>query len=107
MKVLEERKTTHGDYEDVAHTSQKFKRMFRDTLNWEWMDSEQTEALEMISMKLARILCGNPSEKDHWEDIAGYAMLVYNSLEKAEEDSEDEVDRIFRIKLKFKDKGAA
>jgi len=32
-------------------------------------------ALEMISLKLARIICGDPNFADHWDDIAGYAEL--------------------------------
>lgn len=42
------------------------------------------EALEMIATKEARILAGNASEKEHWRDIAGYAMLVVNEIDRAE-----------------------
>ena len=29
----------------------------------------------MILLKIARIICGDPTYADHWDDIAGYAML--------------------------------
>jgi hypothetical protein len=40
------------------------------------------ESLDMISNKIARIVNGNPSEPDHWIDIAGYATLIANRLIK-------------------------
>ena len=30
----------------------------------------------MIAHKIGRILAGNPDFKDHWDDIAGYAVLI-------------------------------
>jgi hypothetical protein len=33
------------------------------------------EALDMIALKLSRILSGQANFKDHWDDIAGYAKL--------------------------------
>jgi hypothetical protein len=41
---------------------------------------QQREAIDMIMVKLSRILCGDPNHKDHWDDIAGYAMLVSRDL---------------------------
>jgi len=35
----------------------------------------QGEAIHMICVKLARIVCGDPNHADHWDDIAGYARL--------------------------------
>lgn len=40
------------------------------------------EALEMIAHKIARICNGDPNYADNWVDIAGYATLVANRLEK-------------------------
>ena len=39
-----------------------------------WMGSAQIVALDEIAIKLARIVCGDPSYPDHWDDIAGYAL---------------------------------
>lgn len=38
------------------------------------------EALDMIASKLSRVICGDPDTADHWADIGGYAMLVYEDL---------------------------
>jgi hypothetical protein len=44
------------------------------------LDADQIEALEMICHKIARVLNGDPNHHDHWHDIAGYATLVANRL---------------------------
>ena len=36
---------------------------------------EQQEALDAIAVKMARICCGDQNYPDHWDDIAGYALL--------------------------------
>jgi hypothetical protein len=54
----------------------------RQSSGWDHLGNEHAEALEMIAMKIARILSGNPNFADHWEDIEGYARLVSNELER-------------------------
>jgi hypothetical protein len=44
------------------------------------LDDDQSEALEMIAHKIARILNGDPNYVDSWLDIAGYATLVAERL---------------------------
>lgn len=34
----------------------------------------------MIALKIARILCGDPTFKDSWQDIAGYVTLILGDL---------------------------
>lgn len=69
--ILVEREKTHGKYADQAYTSQTLKGVVR----CKTLRSGQQEALEMICVKISRILHGNPLNKDHWDDIAGYAKL--------------------------------
>lgn len=78
-KILEERKGTHGDFEKVSNVAQAMKESlsFNNNLN-----RYERESAEMICTKLARIVCGNADEIDHWSDIAGYATLVVRELEK-------------------------
>lgn len=80
--ILENRSGTHGDFESVSCVAQEIKDAMRDGCNWatDAMSVIHYEALDMIASKMARILCGNPNEQDHWLDIAGYAMLVANKL---------------------------
>ena len=74
--ILREREKTHGDFAQVAATAQAIKGVFFTTPNWPKMTSAQAEGLEQIALKLARILCGNPAEPDHYADIMGYAQLI-------------------------------
>ncbi|MBE9472959.1 MAG: hypothetical protein IMY75_12755, partial [Chloroflexi bacterium] len=50
------------------------------TGNWEDLDADMKEALEMIQHKIARILNGDPRYADNWLDIAGYARLVEDRI---------------------------
>lgn len=77
-KTLNEREFTHGDFNLTAQYAQGFKEIIKERGGS--LTELQKEALDMISSKMARILCGNPNEPDHWKDIAGYATLVERSL---------------------------
>lgn len=41
----------------------------------------QKYALDMIAMKLSRLVAGDANKADTWHDIAGYATLVEKQLE--------------------------
>lgn len=75
-ELLNERQKTHGDYGDHARLTQALKDKMFDEEGWVRLNDCQKEALHMIAHKIGRILAGNPSFKDHWDDIAGYAKLV-------------------------------
>lgn len=75
--LLNERETTHGDWNKTAETAQRLKTVLADARR---LPHTQQEALDMICTKLARIVCGNASEPDHWKDLAGYATLVVENL---------------------------
>lgn len=75
MSILDEREKTHGNYSNVAMISQNFKNLLR--CGQSPLTHVQRESLELICMKIARIVCGDPNEMDHWRDIAGYAELIY------------------------------
>lgn len=78
--VLQERKKTHGSFAMNASISQGLKGIFQ-------YGSPPTkvvhrEALDMIALKLSRILSGQADFKDHWDDIAGYAKLASNACDE-------------------------
>ncbi len=81
-KILEEREKTHGAFSDHALYAQQIKNLLRDLAKAgsKHLTAVQTEALEMIAHKIGRILAGDPNHKDHWDDIAGYAVLVSKEL---------------------------
>ena len=78
-QTIIERETTHGPYSDTSIIAQGLKRIVRNKSSSKIMPI-QAESLDMICSKMARILSGNPDEPDHWKDIAGYALLVHDSL---------------------------
>lgn len=49
-------------------------------IEFQRLSPSQSFAVRMIVGKLARIVCGNQNEPDHWHDIAGYARLVEDEL---------------------------
>jgi hypothetical protein len=74
--LLAERQTTHGDFATNALYSQHLKALMHSSPGWASMTDVQREALEMIALKLSRILSGQADYRDHWDDIAGYARLA-------------------------------
>ena len=78
-KTLKQRQKTHGDFATHAKISQQLKAVLWEH-DFQELDVDQIEALEMICHKIARVLNGDPSHHDHWHDIAGYATLVGDRL---------------------------
>lgn len=72
--VINERQVTHGDWHNTSRISQGLKAVM-DANGKDDIRPEQREALDMIAVKIARILSGDPDAEDHWEDIKGYAEL--------------------------------
>jgi len=80
-EILEQRGDRYGEYINVATTSQDIKRIISlgaATTS----DNDMRESLDMIANKIARIVNGDPFYKDSWQDIAGYAQLIVNKLDK-------------------------
>jgi hypothetical protein len=69
-----ERGKTHGDWTSQAECAQELKKIIRE--DGEDLPDHKREALEMICVKMSRIMWGNHDEKDHWSDIMGYAQLA-------------------------------
>lgn len=80
--ILDERKKTHGDFAVHSQVSQNLKACLFYRKGWMNLSPMQRESLEMICHKIGRIMAGDPNHADHWQDIAGYATLVVNYLEK-------------------------
>ena len=75
-QLLQERQKTHGNFDMNATISQRLKEQFRLVHpHYENLCPVHKEALDMIALKLSRILSGQASFTDHWDDIAGYAQL--------------------------------
>jgi hypothetical protein len=72
--ILAEREKTHGEFARVADCYVAFKAVAID--HGQELEPMQSCALDMIFMKLARVLCGDPYFPDHFDDIEGYARLA-------------------------------
>ena len=83
MSIINEREKTHGPYRDTAIWSQSLKDKFRSSPNWNKMNEQQKEAIEMIAMKLSRLLNGDHNFVDHLVDIGGYAELYISGVNPA------------------------
>lgn len=84
-KTLADRQKTHGDFQQVA----KVAESLMNNIEFQRLSASQSFAVRMIVGKLARIVCGNPNEPDHWHDIAGYARLVEDELIGDKRESND------------------
>jgi hypothetical protein len=79
-QVLVERGNDYGDYASKAQFIQGVKHLMRSSPSWQAMDADMRESMEMIAHKMGRTLYGNPTHKDNFLDIAGYAKLVADRL---------------------------
>lgn len=84
--VLAERGKRYGEFRRHAAIAQELKRVMSGAGigHPRMLADDQQEALGMIMHKVARILNGDPDYADSWRDIAGYATLVADRLERRE-----------------------
>lgn len=73
---------THGDYEAMSETAQALKDTIHDAQGVHKLPPHARESLDLIATKIARIVCGKWDERDHWDDIGGYAKLVSDRIIK-------------------------
>ncbi len=85
-KMMTERGTRYGEFESHAMVTQQLKNVMQAHPNWKSLDEHHKEALDMIQHKIGRILNGDPTYRDPWDDIAGYARLVPPIDEKRSRD---------------------
>jgi hypothetical protein len=79
--ILAERSKTHGSFAANALVAQRIKEVFHGSPSWAKMTDEMRESLDLIALKLSRILTADPAYKDNWVDVGGYAQLVARSLD--------------------------
>lgn len=73
--ILEEREKYYGDFVSCSRISQKIKDCINEAPQSN-IEPHHREALDMIALKMARIVNGDPNCTDSWLDIAGYATLI-------------------------------
>ncbi len=79
--MLVNRGKAYGNFYENASTIQHLKEVvFEHAKDWNKMQPDVRQALEMICTKIGRILSGDAGHVDTWEDIAGYAVLVADRI---------------------------
>lgn len=81
-QTLAARGARYGAFEDHARIAQRIQDCFRAQYGWDSLAPDQRQALTVIADKIARMLNGDPTYLDNWVDIAGYAQLVADRLER-------------------------
>lgn len=83
--TLEERGTKYGNYLEqttiISNITDAIHESGNAGIAWLDMEPDQKDALNMIIVKISRILNGDPDYADNWHDIAGYATLVADRLD--------------------------
>ena len=81
-ETLDQRARRYGEYANVSSTSQDLKMIVRNGANYHMLEPEMLESLDLICNKISRIVNGDCNYIDSWHDIAGYAKLVEDKLNK-------------------------
>lgn len=84
-ETLAARGEHYGDFRETFAVIQRIKAALQTGSGWHAMSMERREALEMIAVKMGRLVSGDSGHADSWHDIAGYARLVEQSLTGKEE----------------------
>lgn len=80
-ETLAERGGRYGSFFGNAVISQSLKKVMHDSPNWPSLSADMQEALEMMALKMSRVLSGaEPAYVDNWRDMSGYAELVVERL---------------------------
>lgn len=78
-EIIEER-SVYGDYESNAGLSQALKEVIRCHPKFHALPYDVKESLELIILKMSRIVNGDFTYIDNWFDIQGYALLIEKRL---------------------------
>lgn len=84
--LIADRGKVHGPWRFNASVQWQLKDVIRinllarENVHARPLTVPQIEALDMICVKIGRIIAGDPFHADHWDDIAGYARLGRDAL---------------------------
>lgn len=79
-QILKDRGSRYGEFCEHAFITQGIKAAMATGRNWDGIDDDMRECLEMVAHKIGRILNGDPDYIDSWTDIIGYTRLVEKRL---------------------------
>lgn len=81
--ILDDRGSRYGNYLEQTRITNALLRVIDGSLRdrGKSLQPDQADCLNMIAVKISRIINGDPDYADNWRDIAGYATLVADRLE--------------------------
>ena len=85
-EILAGRGARYGDFTDHARICQRLKLVIEAELSLQKqrpLPHIHKQALDVICDKIARIINGDESYVDNWDDIAGYAQLVSDRIRRS------------------------
>lgn len=85
--TLKERGEKYGNWKEQAGVTHFIVRGLNFYGDLDEMAPYQEQALRQIAHKLARIVHGDSNYIDSWKDVAGYALLVVQHLERINEEA--------------------
>lgn len=74
-KILAERSASYGSFSEVARVTELLENGLRSGKGWGNLDVEAKQGMRFIVHKLARCVCGVPTQ-DSLVDIQGYAECI-------------------------------
>lgn len=80
--TLAAREEEYGQFSGNSFVAQTVKMAFHNARGWMDAPNDVKEALDMIASKISRILSATKEKADSWHDIAGYATLIENRINK-------------------------
>ena len=82
--LLAAREETHGNFHVQAEAAQRMVECVNRSEGWSRLAPWMRYAIQVILMKVTRIVHGDCRQPDHWQDIQGYARLVERELTDAD-----------------------
>lgn len=87
-KILSEREHVYGSFDDVSRMYTNLVTLVDEADSI--LGCKVKCSIDMILMKIARIVSGDQYYRDNWSDIAGYAMLVVKSIDEEDKKAFEE-----------------
>lgn len=91
-QITAERGSVYGPFLHNAIIAQGLKAVMRNIpdpdnegRHWHKLPADVREALDLIQLKVSRIVTGEAEYLDNWDDIAGYATIVAKRIRKAKD----------------------
>lgn len=89
-EITKKRGSVYGPFLHNAIVAQAIKTALRsipdpdnDGLQWGDLPLDVREGLDLIALKMSRIVTGEPEYLDNWDDIGGYAKIVADRIRRS------------------------